>query len=127
MAKTSLVQGLRRAYQIARFAQRRSLSSSTALEIWDLRISRRHCSLALEGEGHRLTDLGAANGTVVNDARLPRQRICPSPQRRLDQGKRSALGVCCFLVIFILFLCSCPSLLLLRRSGNQRQELLLSR
>ncbi len=41
MAKTSLVQGLRRAYQIARFAQRRSLSSSTALEIWELRISRR--------------------------------------------------------------------------------------
>ncbi|WP_373547974.1 flavin monoamine oxidase family protein [Chamaesiphon sp.] len=41
MAKTSLVQGLRRAYQIARFAQRRSISSATALEIWDLRISRR--------------------------------------------------------------------------------------
>lgn len=38
---TSLVQGLRRAYQIARFAQRRSLASATALEIWELRISRR--------------------------------------------------------------------------------------
>ncbi|WP_373541933.1 flavin monoamine oxidase family protein [Chamaesiphon sp.] len=52
MAKTSLVQGLRRAYQIARFAQRRSLASSTALEMWELRISRRRLlrgSLAATG------------------------------------------------------------------------------
>ena len=41
MAKTSLIQGLRRVYQIARFAQHRNLSSSTALEIWEVRISRR--------------------------------------------------------------------------------------
>ncbi len=41
MAKTSLIQGLRRAYQIARFAQQRNLTSITALKIWELRISRR--------------------------------------------------------------------------------------
>ena len=41
MAKTALIQGLRRTYQIARFAQRRNLSSVTALEMWDLRLSRR--------------------------------------------------------------------------------------
>jgi monoamine oxidase len=49
---TSLIQGLRGAYQIARFAQRRSLSSATALEIWELRISRRRLlqgSLAAAG------------------------------------------------------------------------------
>jgi len=52
MATSSLIQGLRRAYQIARFAQRRSLSSATALEIWELRISRRRLlqgSLAAAG------------------------------------------------------------------------------
>jgi monoamine oxidase len=41
MAKTPLVQGLRRIYQIARFAQQRHLTSATAQEIWELRISRR--------------------------------------------------------------------------------------
>lgn len=41
MAKTALIQGLRRTYQIARLAQHRSLSSATALEICELRISRR--------------------------------------------------------------------------------------
>ncbi|WP_310413232.1 NAD(P)/FAD-dependent oxidoreductase [Chamaesiphon sp. OTE_8_metabat_110] len=52
MAKTSLVQGLRRVYQIARFAQQRNLTSATALEIWELRISRRRLlqgSLAATG------------------------------------------------------------------------------
>ena len=58
MAKTSLVQGLRRAYQIAKFAQRRSLSSATALEMWELRISRRRLlqgSLAATGALAALT------------------------------------------------------------------------
>jgi monoamine oxidase len=58
MAKTSLVQGLRRAYQIARFAQRQSISSATALEMWKLRISRRRLiqgSLAATGALAALT------------------------------------------------------------------------
>jgi monoamine oxidase len=43
---------LQRAYQIARFAERRQISSETALEIWELRISRRRLlqsSLAAAG------------------------------------------------------------------------------
>ena len=41
MAKTPLIQILRRAYQIARFAQLRGISSATALERWEMQISRR--------------------------------------------------------------------------------------
>jgi monoamine oxidase len=41
MAKTSLVQDLRRVYQIARFAQQQQIESATALELWNMRISRR--------------------------------------------------------------------------------------
>ncbi len=52
MAKTPLIQSLRRAYQIARFADRQEISSATAIELWDLRISRRRLfqgSLAAAG------------------------------------------------------------------------------
>ncbi len=41
MAKTPLIQSLRRAYQIARFAAQQQISSATALELWEARISRR--------------------------------------------------------------------------------------
>jgi monoamine oxidase len=41
MAKTPLIQSLRRAYQIARFATQEQISSATALERWEARISRR--------------------------------------------------------------------------------------
>jgi monoamine oxidase len=41
MAKTPLIQTLRQAYQIARFANRQGISAETALEMWDVRISRR--------------------------------------------------------------------------------------
>jgi monoamine oxidase len=41
MPKTPLLQSLRRTYQIARFAHRQQISASNALELWDLRISRR--------------------------------------------------------------------------------------
>ena len=49
---TSLIQGLRRAYQIARFAGRKGISAETAIELWDIRISRRRLfqgSLAAAG------------------------------------------------------------------------------
>ncbi|WP_310426933.1 NAD(P)/FAD-dependent oxidoreductase [Chamaesiphon sp. VAR_48_metabat_135_sub] len=52
MAKSHLIQSLRRAYQIARFADARQISATTALELWELRISRRHLvrgSLAAAG------------------------------------------------------------------------------
>jgi monoamine oxidase len=41
MAKTPLLQTLRRAYQIARFADRCEISAETALDRWERRISRR--------------------------------------------------------------------------------------
>jgi monoamine oxidase len=52
MSKSPLIQSLRRAYQIARFANHRQISSATALELWDLQISRRRLvrgSLAAAG------------------------------------------------------------------------------
>jgi monoamine oxidase len=42
MAKTSLIYNLQRAYHIAKFAAQRGISSQTAIEMWDMRISRRH-------------------------------------------------------------------------------------
>jgi monoamine oxidase len=41
MAKTPLIDSLRRAYQIARLAEHQGISPATALEIWEQRISRR--------------------------------------------------------------------------------------
>jgi monoamine oxidase len=52
MAKTPLIQTLRRAYQIARFAERKGISAETAIELWDIRITRRRLfqgSLAAAG------------------------------------------------------------------------------
>lgn len=52
MAKTHLLERLRRAYQIARFAEYRGISAETALEMREMRISRRHLlrgSLAAAG------------------------------------------------------------------------------
>jgi monoamine oxidase len=52
MAKTTLIQGLRRAYQIAGFATRERISAEAALERWEIRISRRRLlqgSLAAAG------------------------------------------------------------------------------
>ena len=52
MAKTPLIKTLQHAYQIARFAGRKGISAETAIELWDIRISRRHLfqgSLAAAG------------------------------------------------------------------------------
>jgi monoamine oxidase len=42
MAKTSSIDLLQRAYHIAKFAAQRGVSSKTAIELWNVRISRRH-------------------------------------------------------------------------------------
>jgi monoamine oxidase len=52
MAKTPLIKTLRRAYQIARFAEYQRISAVAALELWDVQISRRRLfqgSLAAAG------------------------------------------------------------------------------
>jgi monoamine oxidase len=41
MARTPLIQSLQRAYQIAKFASQREIPAATALEMWEMRISRR--------------------------------------------------------------------------------------
>jgi monoamine oxidase len=66
MAKTPLIQSLRRAYQIARFAEHEQISSATALERWSERISRRRW---LQGS---LAAAGAL-GAIVLDRREDRQ------------------------------------------------------
>jgi hypothetical protein len=52
MTRTPLLQGLRRAYQLAKFANERQISPETARQIWDVRINRRRLfqgSLAAAG------------------------------------------------------------------------------
>jgi monoamine oxidase len=41
MAKTPLIQSLQRVYQIAKFASHRKISAATAVEMWEMRMSRR--------------------------------------------------------------------------------------
>jgi monoamine oxidase len=77
MAKTPLLERLRRAYQIARFAERRSISAATALEIWEMRISRRRlfqgslavagtlCALGFESQLHRQVDAATPPVLIV--------------------------------------------------------------
>ena len=77
MAKTPLLERLRRAYQIARFAERRSISSATALEIWEMRISRRRLfqgslvaagtlsALAFESQLHPQVDAAIPSVLIV--------------------------------------------------------------
>jgi monoamine oxidase len=66
MAKTPLIQSLRRAYQIARFAAQEQISSATALERWEERISRRRW---LQGS---IAAAGAL-GAIALDRREDRQ------------------------------------------------------
>jgi hypothetical protein len=41
----------------------------------DASVSRRHCVLALENGHYRVSDLGSANGTLVNDVRISHRRL----------------------------------------------------
>jgi pSer/pThr/pTyr-binding forkhead associated (FHA) protein len=52
-------------------------TSDNDLAIPEYTISTRHCLLALINGQYRLTDLGATNGTVVNDMTLPPRKPCP--------------------------------------------------
>jgi len=60
--------------QVLEFEPPRTLvlgrSSQTDVQIYDERISRRHCALRLEGNSVRLKDMGSNNGTYVNGAEV---------------------------------------------------------
>jgi monoamine oxidase len=56
MTKTPLLQSLRRAYQIARFADRQHISPDTACQIWEVQITRRRW---LQGSLAAASALGA--------------------------------------------------------------------
>ncbi len=45
-------------------------SSQVDLQIYDERISRRHCAIRFEGGAARIKDLGSGNGTFVNGAEI---------------------------------------------------------
>ena len=51
-------------------------TSDNDLAIPEYTISTRHCILAVVNGGYRLTDLGATNGTLVNDAPLTSRKPC---------------------------------------------------
>ncbi len=52
-------------------------TSDNDLAIPEYTISTRHCIVALVNGQYRLTDLGATNGTVVNDIALTPRKPCP--------------------------------------------------
>ncbi len=41
----------------------------------DASVSRRHCMIQFDGEHFRVSDLGSANGTMVNDVRISRRHL----------------------------------------------------
>ena len=41
----------------------------------DTSVSRRHCIISFEGGHYRISDLGSANGTQVNDVRVTRRNL----------------------------------------------------
>jgi pSer/pThr/pTyr-binding forkhead associated (FHA) protein len=62
-------------------------TSDNDLAIPEYTISTRHCLLALVDGEYRLTDLGATNGTFVNDLPLTPRKPC-----RLQGGETLRLG-----------------------------------
>jgi pSer/pThr/pTyr-binding forkhead associated (FHA) protein len=52
-------------------------TSDNDLAIPEYTISTKHCILALVNGQYRLTDMGATNGTVVNDVKLTARKPCP--------------------------------------------------
>lgn len=62
-------------------------TSDNDLAIPEYTISTRHCILALVDGEYRLTDLGATNGTVVNDVALAPRKPC-----RLHGGEILRMG-----------------------------------
>ena len=45
-------------------------SKEADVELFDARVSRRHCSIALETDGAQVKDLGSANGTFLNGSQV---------------------------------------------------------
>jgi pSer/pThr/pTyr-binding forkhead associated (FHA) protein len=62
-------------------------TSDNDLAIPEYTISTRHCLLALVDGEYRLTDLGATNGTFVDDVPLPPRKPC-----RLRGGETLRMG-----------------------------------
>jgi predicted component of type VI protein secretion system len=62
-------------------------TSNNDLAIPEYTISTRHCLLALVDGEYRLTDLGATNGTWVNDVALAPRKPC-----RLQGGETLRMG-----------------------------------
>ena len=60
--------------QVLEFSSPRTLilgrSSSADVQIYDERISRRHCALKVEGDAVRLKDMTSGNGTFLNGAEV---------------------------------------------------------
>lgn len=77
MTRTPLIQGLRRAYQLAKFAARWQISPETARQIWDVRINRRRlfqgslaaagalCALGLDRQDRQQVDAAIAPVLIV--------------------------------------------------------------
>ncbi|MGE0707006.1 MAG: protein kinase [Planctomycetota bacterium] len=60
-------------------------SSQTDVQIYDERISRRHCAIRLDAERVRIKDLGSGNGTFVNGAQIRETELASGDKLRLGQ------------------------------------------
>src|SRR5688572_10743570 len=65
--------------------------ASNRVALADLSVSRRHCEIAREGQGFKLTDLDSHNGTFVNDV--------PTKEHLLAHGDRLRVGNSYFLFL----------------------------
>src|ERR1700722_7780527 len=61
------------------------------LSVQSMRLSRRHCSLRVEGDQLRVLDLDSTNGTYVNDL--------PIRERYLNHGDQLRIGDCLFVFL----------------------------
>src|SRR5437764_15046888 len=67
-------------------------SVNTATKLNDLRVSRTHCEVRVEGERVILRDCNSATGTFVNDAKITEQPLNPGDVIRIGDTEMQFLA-----------------------------------
>jgi serine/threonine protein kinase len=60
-------------------------SKEADVELFDARVSRRHCSIILEADGAQVKDLGSANGTYLNGKQVRTASLATGDVLRLSE------------------------------------------
>ena len=67
-------------------------SSQADVQVYDERISRKHCALRVDQQGVRVKDLGSGNGTFLNGERIDREtRLRPGDVVRIAESQEFRL------------------------------------